>query len=129
MGHLSLSLPGPFQATVDGAPVHGLASSMARALLAYLAVEADSPHPHFTDGQSLQKPEGLVPVRCTLLALRRISDVSPTFEGRSCAILGTKRTGSRISGRVGLVRSPAKTGTRGAHLRSLIRPGRRAERR
>jgi DNA-binding SARP family transcriptional activator/predicted ATPase len=44
MAHLSLSLLGPFQATLAGEPVTGFASAKVRALLAYLAVEADRPH-------------------------------------------------------------------------------------
>jgi DNA-binding SARP family transcriptional activator/predicted ATPase len=44
MAHLSLSLLGPFQATLDGQPVTGFKSNKVRALLAYLAVEADRPH-------------------------------------------------------------------------------------
>lgn len=43
MPHLSLLLLGPFQVTLDGQPVRGL-ESRARALLAYLAAEADWPH-------------------------------------------------------------------------------------
>ncbi len=45
MTHLSLSLLGPFQVTLDGQPVTGFKSNKVRALLAYLAVEADQPHP------------------------------------------------------------------------------------
>jgi DNA-binding SARP family transcriptional activator len=45
LGHLKLSLLGPFQATLDGVSVRWLSSNIVRALLAYLAVEADSPHP------------------------------------------------------------------------------------
>jgi len=45
MGHRKLSLLRPFQATLDGAPVHWLASGTVRGLLAFLVVEADSPHP------------------------------------------------------------------------------------
>ena len=41
MPHLSLSLLGPFQVMLDGQPVTGFKSNKARALLAYLAVEAD----------------------------------------------------------------------------------------
>jgi len=41
---LSLSLFGPFQATLDGEVVTGLKSDKARALLAYLVVEAERPH-------------------------------------------------------------------------------------
>jgi DNA-binding SARP family transcriptional activator len=44
MAHLSLSLLGPFQATLDGEPVNAFESDKVRALLAYLAVEADRPH-------------------------------------------------------------------------------------
>jgi DNA-binding SARP family transcriptional activator len=45
MAHLSLSLLGPFQATLDGQLVTGFESNKVRALLAYLAVEAGRPHP------------------------------------------------------------------------------------
>jgi len=41
---LSLSLLGPFQATLDGAPIGSFKTDKVRALLAYLAVEADRPH-------------------------------------------------------------------------------------
>jgi DNA-binding SARP family transcriptional activator len=44
MAHLSLSLLGPFQVTLEGQPVTGFKSNKVRALLAYLAVEADQPH-------------------------------------------------------------------------------------
>jgi DNA-binding SARP family transcriptional activator len=44
MAHLSLSLLGPFQVTLDGQPVTGFKSNKVRALLAYLAVEADRTH-------------------------------------------------------------------------------------
>jgi DNA-binding SARP family transcriptional activator/predicted ATPase len=44
MAHLSLSLLGSFQVTLDGQPVTGFKSNKVRALLAYLAVEADRPH-------------------------------------------------------------------------------------
>lgn len=44
MAHLTLSLLGPFQVTLDRRPVTGFASDKVRALLAYLAVEADCPH-------------------------------------------------------------------------------------
>jgi len=45
MAHLSLSMLGPFQAMLDGQPVTRFKSNKVRALLAYLAVEADQPHP------------------------------------------------------------------------------------
>ena len=44
MARLSLTLFGPFQVTLDGEPVTGFDSDKVRALLAYLAVEADRPH-------------------------------------------------------------------------------------
>jgi DNA-binding SARP family transcriptional activator/predicted ATPase len=45
MPHLSLSFLGPFQATLDGQPLTAFKSNKVRALIAYLAVEADRPHP------------------------------------------------------------------------------------
>lgn len=45
MTHLSLSVLGPFQVTLGGQLVTGFDSAKVRALLAYLAVEADRPHP------------------------------------------------------------------------------------
>ena len=48
MPHLQLTLLGAFQATLDGEPVAGFESNKVRALLAYLAVEADRPHPRAT---------------------------------------------------------------------------------
>ncbi len=44
MAHLSLSLLGPFQTELGGQPVTGFESNKVRALLAYLATEADRPH-------------------------------------------------------------------------------------
>jgi predicted ATPase/DNA-binding SARP family transcriptional activator len=44
MARLSLSCLGPFQVTLDGQPVTRFKSNKVRALLAYLAVEADRPH-------------------------------------------------------------------------------------
>ena len=43
MARLSIELFGPFQVTLDGEPVIGLRTDKVRALLAYLAVEAQSP--------------------------------------------------------------------------------------
>ena len=49
MARLSLSLLGPFQATLDGEPVTGFPSAKVRALLAYLAVESEPvAHPRET---------------------------------------------------------------------------------
>ncbi len=44
MAELSLALLGPLQVTLDGAPITTFESDKVRALLAYLAVEADRPH-------------------------------------------------------------------------------------
>jgi predicted ATPase/DNA-binding SARP family transcriptional activator len=44
MARLSLSFLGPFQVTLDGQPVTSFKSNKVRALLAYLAVEADRSH-------------------------------------------------------------------------------------
>src|SRR4051794_24505686 len=44
MAHLSLALLGPFVVTLDGRSVTTFESVKVRALLAYLAVEADRPH-------------------------------------------------------------------------------------
>ena len=44
MARLSVSLLGPFQVTLDGQPVTDFKSNKVRALLAYLAVEAERPH-------------------------------------------------------------------------------------
>jgi DNA-binding SARP family transcriptional activator len=48
MARLSLSLLGPFQAMLDGKPIVAFESNKVRALLAYLAAEADRPHPRET---------------------------------------------------------------------------------
>jgi DNA-binding SARP family transcriptional activator/predicted ATPase len=45
MAHLSLSLLGPYRATLDGKPITGFAYVKVRALLAYLMIEADHPQP------------------------------------------------------------------------------------
>jgi predicted ATPase/DNA-binding SARP family transcriptional activator len=44
MAHLALALLGPPQVTLDGRPVSGFDYDKVRALLSYLAVEADRPH-------------------------------------------------------------------------------------
>jgi predicted ATPase len=44
MARLSLSLLGPLHVTLDGQPASGFESTKVRALLIYLAVEADRPH-------------------------------------------------------------------------------------
>jgi predicted ATPase/DNA-binding SARP family transcriptional activator len=45
MAHLSISLLGSFQVVLNGEPVTAFKSDKVRALLGYLAVEADVPHP------------------------------------------------------------------------------------
>jgi len=44
MPQLALSFLGPFQVMLDGEPITGFATDKTRALLAYLAVEAEYPH-------------------------------------------------------------------------------------
>jgi predicted ATPase/DNA-binding SARP family transcriptional activator len=44
MARLALSFLGPFEATLEGVPITTFDSNKVRALLAYLAVEADRPH-------------------------------------------------------------------------------------
>ena len=44
MAQLEISLLGSIQVTLDGQPVTGFKSNKVRALLAYLAVEAEKPH-------------------------------------------------------------------------------------
>jgi len=44
MAHLSLTLFGPLEVMLDGNPITSFASNKVRALLIYLAVEADRPH-------------------------------------------------------------------------------------
>ena len=45
MRHLTVRVLGPFEVTIDSAPVTGFAYAKVRALLAFLAVEAHHPHP------------------------------------------------------------------------------------
>jgi predicted ATPase/DNA-binding SARP family transcriptional activator len=86
MAHLSLSLLGPFQVTLGGEPVTGFKSNKVRALLAYLAVEADRPHrrevlagllwPDWPDRDALSN------LRYALSNLRRVigdRDAEPPF--------------------------------------------------
>ncbi|MBI4317997.1 MAG: DUF2791 family P-loop domain-containing protein [Chloroflexi bacterium] len=72
---LSLSLLGPFQATLDDQPIVGLTSNKARALLSYLAVEADRPHSREALATLLwpERPEhvALSDLRCSLHHLRQ----------------------------------------------------------
>jgi DNA-binding SARP family transcriptional activator len=76
MAHLSLSLLGPFQATLDGQPIAGFKSNKVRALLAYLAVEADQLHPREVLAGLLWPDwpdrDALSNLRYTLSNLRRV---------------------------------------------------------
>ena len=45
MRHITIRLLGPFEVTIDGAPITSFAYAKVRALLAYLAVERQHPHP------------------------------------------------------------------------------------
>ncbi|MBU1877914.1 MAG: AAA family ATPase, partial [Chloroflexi bacterium] len=82
MARLSLSLLGPFQATLDGEPITGFESNKARALLAYLAVESGRPYPRETLAGLLwperPNPAALGSLRHALANLRQIlRDLSP----------------------------------------------------
>ena len=75
MAHLRISLLGPIQVILDGQPVTGFKSNKVRALLAYLAVEADKPHRRETLAGLLwpdwSEREALGNLRYTLSDLRR----------------------------------------------------------
>ena len=90
MAHLSLSLLGPFQATLEGEPITGFESNKVRALLAYLAVEAYGRRPGEHSRQALagllwpDKPEraALANLRNALSNLRTAigdRDASPPY--------------------------------------------------
>ena len=78
MAHLSLSCLGPLQVELDGQPVTDFKSNKVRALLSYLAVEADRPHhrevlagllwPDWPDRDALSN------LRYSLSNLRRVID-------------------------------------------------------
>ncbi|MEZ4621059.1 MAG: BTAD domain-containing putative transcriptional regulator [Caldilineaceae bacterium] len=87
MTQLLLSLLGPFQAKIDGQPVTDFPTDKIRALLAYLAVEADKPHrraalatllwPDYTDAIALRN------LRQSLHRLRQTLDpIAPTLSDR-----------------------------------------------
>ncbi|MBN1659486.1 MAG: AAA family ATPase [Anaerolineae bacterium] len=86
MRRLSLSCLGPFQVTLDGQPVTTFKSVKVRALLAYLAVEADRPHPREVLAGLLWPDwpdrDALGNLRYTLSDLRRAigdRDTAPPF--------------------------------------------------
>ena len=76
MAHFSLTLIGAFQATLDKRPLTGFQSNKVRALLAFLAVEADRPHsrPHLAGLLWPDWPDASARtyLRQALLNLRRI---------------------------------------------------------
>ena len=76
MAHLSLSLLGPFRCKIDGSDVSAdFRTKKERALLAYLAVEADRRHPREVLGELFWpgKPEGYarMNLRQALSGIRR----------------------------------------------------------
>jgi DNA-binding SARP family transcriptional activator len=81
MARLSIHLLGPMQVTLDGQPVTRFETEKTRALLAYLAVEADRPHRRDFLAEMLwpERPPGAAGanLRHTLAGLRRaIGDTS-----------------------------------------------------
>ncbi len=83
MPHLALSFLGSFEVLLDGCPTVAFKSNKARALLAYLAVEADRPHPRAALAALLWPDwpdrEALSNLRYTLASLRQaIGDRSRT---------------------------------------------------
>ena len=78
MAHLDIFLLGPIQVTLDGQLITGFKSNKVRALLAYLAVEADKPHRRETLAGLLwpdwSEREALGNLRYTLSDLRRAID-------------------------------------------------------
>ncbi|NJC97527.1 MAG: hypothetical protein C3F07_15485 [Anaerolineales bacterium] len=78
MAHLRISLLGPIQVTLDGQPITGFKSNKVRALLAYLAVEADKPHRRESLAGLLwpdwSEREALSNLRYTLSDLRKAID-------------------------------------------------------
>jgi DNA-binding SARP family transcriptional activator len=87
MAHLSIALLGPFQACLDGQPITTFKSDKARALLAYLAVEAARPHARDTLAALLWPdwPEAYArsSLRSALANLRRPS-ATPTRPHPTC---------------------------------------------
>jgi len=78
VAHLKISLLGPIQVTLDERPVTGFKSNKVRALLAYLAVEADRPHRRETLAGLLwpdwPEREAMSNLRYSLSDLRRTID-------------------------------------------------------
>ena len=82
MASLVIKLLGCFQITLEGQPLTGMISDKGRALLAFLALEADRPHRRETLAEMLwpkrPNPKGRVNLRQTLHRLRRYLDEART---------------------------------------------------
>jgi DNA-binding SARP family transcriptional activator/predicted ATPase len=76
VAHLLLSLLGSFHVVLDGQPITGFKSNKVRALLAYLSVEVDRPHPRETLAGLLwpewPNRDALSNLRYSLSDLRRV---------------------------------------------------------
>ena len=74
MSHLSLALLGPMQVALAGEPVTALKLTKVRAMLAYLAVEAERPHSRETLAGLLwpdyARSSALTSLRSALASLR-----------------------------------------------------------
>ena len=90
MTHLSIRLLGPMQVTLDGQPVTRFETEKVRALLAYLAVEADRPHRRDFLAEMLwpERPKGAATanLRHTLASLRRAISETATQRKPDCQI-------------------------------------------
>jgi adenylate cyclase len=85
MARLSIHVLGPMQVTLDGQMIARFETEKARALLAYLAVEADRPHRRDVLAEMLwpERPEGAASanLRHTLASLRRAIGDTPDALG------------------------------------------------
>ena len=86
MAHLAIRVLGPFEVALDGKPIARFRSNKVRALLAYLAVEADHAHPRGTLAALLWPDHphtaALSNLRNALSNLRRVlsaSNADPPF--------------------------------------------------
>lgn len=95
MSRLMLHLLGPFQAVVHEQPVAGFRSDKARALLAYLAIEAARPHARTALAELLWPGYPLsvsrTYLRSALLNLRSILDDQSHEENSACPLLLSTR--------------------------------------
>ena len=79
MAHLSISLLGPFQVTLDQQPVTGFQSRKVQALLACLAAESERPHTR----------EALAGLLTTLLEPREVEAIA-LGQGRAVRVVPGK---------------------------------------